>query len=96
MNDKDKANAAYKEGSSSKRENLENWAKRTTPLARFGNVQDIANTALYLASPIASYVTGTNVLVDGGSVLLYPNFLFTDPKFVELWVQAKLWDSLTC
>lgn len=69
---------------------MELVGKRTIPLARFGEVYDIANTALYLASPIASYVTGTNVLVDGGAVLTYPNFIFVDQNFVDLWSEAKL------
>ncbi len=36
------------------------------PLKRFGTPQDIANVAVFLASPLSSFVTGTNVLVDGG------------------------------
>jgi peroxisomal 2,4-dienoyl-CoA reductase len=60
------------------------------PLLRFGKIQDIGNTALYLASPAASYVSGTDVLVDGGAFLIYPNFLFTQPAFVDMWSKAKL------
>jgi len=45
-------------------------AKRTTlgtlALPRAGTVDDIAHTVLYLSSPLASYVTGQVVLVDGG------------------------------
>lgn len=37
-----------------------------TPLARLGEVEDIAACALYLASPAASYVTGEIVGVTGG------------------------------
>ena len=65
-------------------------AKNTVPLSRFGTVYDIANTALYLASPMASYVTGTNILVDGGAVLTYPNFIFTEKSFVDMWSMGKL------
>ncbi|OJJ97575.1 hypothetical protein ASPACDRAFT_1904387 [Aspergillus aculeatus ATCC 16872] len=36
------------------------------PLKRLGGPQEIANVAVFLASPLASFVTGTNVLVDGG------------------------------
>lgn len=36
------------------------------PLQRIGTPEDIANAALFLASDEASYITGTNLLVDGG------------------------------
>ncbi|XP_074053147.1 peroxisomal 2,4-dienoyl-CoA reductase [(3E)-enoyl-CoA-producing] [Macrotis lagotis] len=37
-----------------------------SPLQRMGNKTEIAHGALYLASPLASYVTGTILVVDGG------------------------------
>lgn len=36
------------------------------PLKRIGTPQDIANAALFLASDEASYVTGADLIVDGG------------------------------
>lgn len=36
------------------------------PLSRFGQPEDIANAVVYLASPQASYVTGTTLHVNGG------------------------------
>jgi len=65
-------------------------AKRAFPLQRFGQVHDIANAALFLASPMSSYVTGTNLLVDGGVVMTYPNMIFIDPTFVDMWSLGKL------
>lgn len=41
------------------------WIKKI-PLRRGGTVDDIANTALYLASDLSSYVSGQVIQVDGG------------------------------
>jgi NAD(P)-dependent dehydrogenase (short-subunit alcohol dehydrogenase family) len=38
----------------------------TVPLGRLANPEDIGDTCLYLASPLASYVTGSTVTVHGG------------------------------
>jgi 3-oxoacyl-[acyl-carrier protein] reductase len=42
---------------------------RQIPLGRFGAAEDIANAALFLASPSARYVTGQVLTVDGGMVM---------------------------
>ncbi|EGD47357.1 short-chain dehydrogenase/reductase SDR [Ruminiclostridium papyrosolvens DSM 2782] len=39
---------------------------KRTPLGRFGRAEDVSNTALFLASENASYITGTQLLVTGG------------------------------
>ena len=41
------------------------WTKKI-PLRRAGQTEDVANTALYLASDLSSYVTGQVIQVDGG------------------------------
>ncbi len=43
----------------------EAWIK-TIPLRRAGNAVDVANTAVYLASDISSYLTGQTISCDGG------------------------------
>lgn len=42
------------------------YCQARTPFPRFGEPQDVANAALYLASDIASYMTGVNLMIDGG------------------------------
>jgi len=37
----------------------------TCPLGRYGRTDDIANTAVFLGSPGGSFITGTNIVVDG-------------------------------
>jgi glucose 1-dehydrogenase len=44
---------------------LEN-AQRRTPWPRLGRPEDIANAAVFLASDRATYITGSNLVVDGG------------------------------
>ena len=41
------------------------WAKKI-PLRRAGQVEDIANCAVFLASDMSSYITGQVIQVDGG------------------------------
>jgi NAD(P)-dependent dehydrogenase (short-subunit alcohol dehydrogenase family) len=45
----------------------------TVPLGRFATPDDVANAVAYLASPLASYVTGANLVLHGGGE--WPAFL---------------------
>jgi len=40
-----------------------------TPLARIGTPEDIADVVLFLCSPLARFVTGQTVVIDGGMTL---------------------------
>ncbi|WP_454693487.1 SDR family oxidoreductase [Achromobacter aegrifaciens] len=45
--------------------------RRRTALGRLGSKADIANAAAFLASPLAAYITGADLIVDGGRWLKY-------------------------
>ena len=49
-----------------KRNEFRDWALKRTPIGRIGDPQDIANGVLYLASDESSFVTGTELAIDGG------------------------------
>ena len=41
----------------------------SVPLKRLGTVEDIGNTALFLCTKEAGYITGQTVIVDGGQII---------------------------
>jgi NAD(P)-dependent dehydrogenase (short-subunit alcohol dehydrogenase family) len=43
--------------------------KQAIPLGRYGTVDEIGAAAVFLASPLAAYITGTLLVVDGGQNL---------------------------
>lgn len=48
---------------------LNDTIARRVPLGRLGSAADIAGAMLFLASDLATYITGQTVVVDGGSTL---------------------------
>ena len=80
LNNKAKAEAATQQ----------NFEGTMIPLQRLGQTLDIANAAIFLASPAGNYVSGTNIVVDGGQSLTCPNIAFIQPGFVNMWSKAKL------
>lgn len=45
---------------------IDDLIERTVPLKRFGTVREVADAAAFLCSPEASFVVGTDLVVDGG------------------------------
>ena len=46
-------------------------AKKAIPQKRFGTVEDVANAVCFLASPLAAYINGISLYVDGAQHLNY-------------------------
>ena len=45
-------------------------AENSTPLRRIGEPEDIAGVALFLASEASAYMTGQNIVADGGETIM--------------------------
>lgn len=52
-----------------------NFMKKMTPMGRNGKPEDIASAVAFLADDRASFITGTDLLVDGGLTLKLPEIM---------------------
>lgn len=48
---------------------------RRVPLARPGQPQDVGGVALFLATPASDYITGHDILIDGGLFSQHPGYV---------------------
>ena len=46
---------------------MDKWISSRTPMRRVGEAREVTNAVMFLASDIASYITGHDLLVDGGT-----------------------------
>ena len=51
---------------------VEDQLHKRVPLGRSGTIDEVCEAVLFLLSPAAAYVTGTTLLVDGGTSLIGP------------------------
>ncbi|HET8611454.1 MAG TPA: SDR family NAD(P)-dependent oxidoreductase [Sphingomonas sp.] len=63
-------------------EHIERWI----PLGRFGRAEDMADGILFLASPMAAWITGTALHIDGGA--LAAAGWYRDPK--QVWTNLPV------
>jgi NAD(P)-dependent dehydrogenase (short-subunit alcohol dehydrogenase family) len=56
---------------------LDNAIARTTMLGKVGRYADVAEAALFLASPLSRYITGASLPVEGGALgkMQYPDYV---------------------
>jgi len=46
---------------------MDRWIASRTPMRRVGEVDEVTNSVMFLASDLASYITGVDLQVDGGT-----------------------------
>ena len=52
------------------KKNLIKEIKNLTPMERLGRPQDLCGIVFFLANDESSYITGQNILVDGGKTII--------------------------
>ena len=63
---------------------MDAWIASRTPMRGVGDAQEVTNAVMFLASDLASYITGVDLLVDGGTKRLERHVPDpTDPSRME-------------
>ncbi|UCF94547.1 MAG: SDR family oxidoreductase [Desulfobacterales bacterium] len=45
------------------------WLGKSIPLQRMGTIEEVGNLAVFLASDAAQYITGQEIVIDGGNII---------------------------
>ena len=66
-------------------------AIQRSPFKRLGTAAEAANAVVFLASPAASYVSGTNLMVDGSSTtrVRFQGVLKVFRRVSDLWKEGR-------
>ena len=59
-------NEFLKDNSNEELESGKKYMESVIPFGRYGNAEEVANVALFLATELSGYMTGQNIIVDGG------------------------------
>ena len=71
---------------------IDKWIASRTPMRRVGESHEVTNAVMFLASDLASYITGVDLLVDGGTNA--SNGTFQIPPIHHEWnVEAPMVSS---
>jgi NAD(P)-dependent dehydrogenase (short-subunit alcohol dehydrogenase family) len=49
--------------------NFSRWLKTSIPLKRMGTIEEVGNLALFLVSDESRYITGQEIVIDGGNII---------------------------
>ena len=66
---------------------IDRWIASRTPMRRVGEAHEVTNAVMFLASDLASYITGVDLLVDGGTNA--SNGTFQIPPIHHEWNKDK-------
>jgi len=67
---------------------MDKWIASRTPMRRVGESAEVTNAVMFLASDLASYITGVDLLVDGGTNA--SNGTFQIPPIHHEWNKDSL------
>lgn len=62
--------SGFGQGDAAAAETARKQLEATTPDGRYAEPQEIANLMMYLVSDLSSHITGQELVIDGGAILI--------------------------